>query len=69
MEQMALKEGGGRWVASTQESGSSKTNTNEHQDEGCNLNTLLSETYQGQSPQILGRNCSFCQVAVPPGKV
>lgn len=72
MEQMALKEVGGRRVASTQESGSSRTHTNtmEHLDEGCSLNTLLSETYQGQSPQILGRSsCSLSQAAVSPGEV
>lgn len=72
MEQMALKEVGGRTVASTQESGSSRTHTNtmEHLDEGCSLNTLLSETYQGQSPQILGRSsCSLSQAAVSPGEV
>lgn len=71
MEQMVLKEVGERWVARTQESGSCTphTNTTEHLDERCNLNTLLSETYQGQSPQILGRSCSLCQAAVSPGKL
>lgn len=71
MEQMALKEVGGRWVASTQKSGSSRTptNTTEHLHEGCSLNTLLSETYQGQSPQILGRSsCSLSQAAVSQEK-
>ncbi|XP_034357193.1 relaxin-3 receptor 2 [Arvicanthis niloticus] len=71
MVQMALKEVGETWVASTQESGSctTHTNTTEHLDERCNLNNLLSETYQEQSPQILGRSCSLCQAAVSPGKL
>ncbi|XP_052586390.1 relaxin-3 receptor 2 [Peromyscus californicus insignis] len=71
VEQVALKEVGGRWVASTQESGPSTTrrNTKGHLDEGCNLDTPFSEIYRGHNPQVLGRSCSLCQAAGSPGEV